>query len=132
MGKFFGDTGVGNQCRDVDGELFVRVLFLRCCTHTRSCLHCFQADATAAGVVGRDIRAVRQGKYGCRSRVWKVSCLLLLYYSLVTIPRSRPVRARARARARVRVRTHTRALPTPSRQRSSSSSGRPSPLVCRP
>ena len=49
----------------------------------------FQADAAAAGVVGRG-RAVRQGTAAAAGRGRYLSSLLLLCY-FVTMPRSRPV-----------------------------------------
>ena len=91
-GTFFDGTGAGNS-RGVCGELRVLlVLFLRAAALTlRPCPPRFQEDS-AAVLWGCWPWKGRLPRYGCRSRLWKVSSVFLLGSSVV-MPCSRPARA---------------------------------------
>ena len=90
--RFFDCTGAGNST-GVGGELRVLLVFFsRTAALTlRPCPPRFQADS-AAVLRGCWPRKGRSPRYGCRSRLWKVSSVFLLCSSVV-MPRSRPVRA---------------------------------------
>ena len=92
-GTFFRRHRSRQQQGGVCGELRVLlVFFLRAAALTlRPCPPRFQADS-AAVLRGCWPRKGRSPRYGCRSRLWKVSSVFLLCSSVV-MPRSRPVRA---------------------------------------